>query len=72
MTQMKLSMEKKQTQGHGEQTCGFQGGRGGSRMDWEFGVGRCKLLHLERIDNEILPCSKENCTQSLVMAHDGG
>jgi len=20
---------------------------GGSGMDWEFGVGRCKLLHLE-------------------------
>ena len=26
---------------------------GGSGMDWKFGV-RCKLLHLERISNEIL------------------
>ena len=24
--------------GHGEQTCGCQGGRGGSGMDWEFGL----------------------------------
>ena len=22
-------------------------GRGGSGMDWEFGISRCKLLHLE-------------------------
>ena len=30
--------ENKQTHGHGEQTCGCQGG--GSGMDWEFGVSR--------------------------------
>ena len=24
-------------------------GEGG--MDWDFGVGRCKLLHIERMDN---------------------
>ena len=29
-------------------------GRGGSRMDWEFGVSRCKLFHLEWISNVIL------------------
>ena len=27
--------------------CGCQDGRGGSAMDWEFGVSRCKLLHLD-------------------------
>ena len=26
----------------------------GSGVDWEFGVGRCKLLHLEWISNELL------------------
>ena len=26
----------------------------GSGMDWEFEVGRCKLLHLEWISNEVL------------------
>ena len=45
---MNLSSEKKQTCGHGEQICGFQGGGGGSGMDWEFGVSRCKPLHLDK------------------------
>ena len=50
MAQMNLSTEKKQTQGHGEQTYGCQGGGGGwgKGMDWEFGINRCKLLHLEK------------------------
>ena len=51
---MNLSTEKKQSHGHGEQTCGFQGGEEGSGMDWEFGASRCKLLHLKWISNEIL------------------
>ena len=51
---MKLSTKKKQTHGHGEQTWGCQGGGRGVGMDWEFGVSRCKLLHLEWINNEIL------------------
>ena len=29
-------------------------GDGGSGMDQEFGVSRCKLLHLEWISDEIL------------------
>ena len=32
-------------------------------MDWEFGVNRCKLLHLEWISNEILLCSTGNYRQ---------
>ena len=54
MAQMNLSTEKKQTHGHAGQTCGCQEGGGGSEMDWEFGISRCKLLHLEWISNEIL------------------
>ena len=46
MAQINLSTEKKQTNGHGEQTCGCQGEGGESGMDWKFGVSRCKLLHL--------------------------
>ena len=69
MAQMKLSTEKKQTHGLGEQTCGCQGG--GSRMDWEFEVSRCKLLHLECISNEVLLYSIGNYIKSLVMEHDG-
>ena len=29
-------------------------GEGGSRVDWELGVNKCKLLPLEWISNEIL------------------
>ena len=50
-TQMNLSIEQKQTYRHGKQTYSCQGGENG--MDGEFGVSRCKLLHLERIRNEI-------------------
>ena len=64
--------EKKQTHGYGEQTCGFQGGGGGSGMDWEFGVSRCKLLHLQWISSEDLLYSTGNYIQSLVMKNDGG
>ena len=32
-----------------EQTCGCQGGGRREWMDWEFGVSRFKVLHLERI-----------------------
>ena len=32
--------------------------------DWEFGVGRCKLLHLEWINNKVLLYSTGNYIQS--------
>ena len=51
---------RKETHGLGEQTCGCQGGGGGSRMDWESEVSRCKLLHLEWISDEILLYSTGN------------
>ena len=44
---MNLSREKKQTHGPGEQICGCQEGGEQSGRDWEFGVSRCKLVHLE-------------------------
>ena len=40
-------------------------------MDWEFGVSRCKLLHLEWITNEVLLYSTGNDIQSLEIDHDG-
>ena len=66
---MNLPTEKRQTHGRGEQTCGCQGG--GSGMDWEFGVSRCKLLHLGWISNEVLLYSTGSYIQSLVIEHDG-
>ena len=41
MAQMNLSTEKKQTNGHREQTCGCQGGV--SWTEQVFGISRCKL-----------------------------
>ena len=70
MAQTNLSTEKKQTHGHGEQTCVCQGGGGESGMDWKFRVSRCKLLPLEWISNEILLCSTGNYIWSLMMEHD--
>ena len=37
-------VHRKENHGLGEQTCGCQGEGGGSGMDWESGVNRCKLL----------------------------
>ena len=49
---------------------GCQTGRG-SEVAWEFGVSRCKLLHLEWISNEVPLYSTGNHIQSLMMEHDG-
>ena len=54
MAQMNLSTKQKQTHRHREQTCGCQGGGGWGGMAWEFGVSRCKLLHLEWINKVLL------------------
>ena len=67
---MNLSIEQKQTQSHGE-TCGHLGEGGGSGMDGELGVNRCKLLHLERISHEVLPYSTGTHIQSLEIEHNG-
>ena len=77
MTQMNLSTQQKQTQRHRERilTCGCQGGGGregeGSGMDGEFGVGSCKLLHLEWISNKVLLYSTGNYIPSPGIDHDG-
>ena len=41
-----------------------KGERVGRGMDWEFGVSRCKLLHLEWINNRVLLYSTGNYIQS--------
>ena len=47
-----------------------KGNGGGNGIDWEFRVGRCNLLHLEWISNEILLHSTGNYIQSLLIEHD--
>ena len=56
---MNLSTKQKQKQTHrpSDQTCGCQ------EMGREYGVGRCKLLHVERINNEVLLYSTGNYIQ---------
>ena len=41
-------------------------------MDWEVGVNRCKLSHLEWISNGVLLYGTGNCVQFLGIEHDGG
>ena len=68
---MNLSTKQKQSHRHGERTCDCPGEEGGSGVDWEFGVGRCKLLHLGWIDSKVLLYSTGNYIQSLEINHDG-
>ena len=49
----------------------LEGGGGGNGMNWESGVSRLKLLHLEWKGNGILLNSTGNYTQSLAMDQDG-
>ena len=42
-------------------------GGGGSGMDWEFGVNRCRLFPVEWISNEILLCSTENSKKIIIL-----
>jgi len=44
---------------------------GGSGMDGEFGVSKCKVLHLEWISNDVLLYITGYSTQSPGTDHDG-
>ena len=43
----------------------------GGGLEWEVGVSRCKLLHVEWIDDGVLLCNTENNFQCPVMDHNG-
>ena len=40
-------------------------------MEWEFGVGRYKLLYIEWINNKVLQYSTGNYIQYPVINHSG-
>ena len=44
---------------------------GGGRMDWEFGVSRCKVLYTEWINNKVQLCSTGNSIQYPGINHNG-
>ena len=71
MAQINRSPEQKQTHRPREQMCGYQGGGGREWMDWEFGMSRCKLWHLEWISSKVLLYSTGNYIQSLGIEHGG-
>ena len=57
--------------GHGGYTCVCQGEVGERATDGEFGVGRCRLLHLEQMGNEVLLYRTGSYVWSLGLEHDG-
>ena len=47
------------------QTYGCKGREGMEGVEWEFGIHRCKLLHLEWI-NEVLLCIPQRTVSSIL------
>ena len=45
--------------------------KNGEGMDWEFGISRCKLLHIEWINSKVLLLSTGNYIQYPAMNHNG-
>ena len=41
------------------------------RMEWEFGVSRCKLSYIEWINNKVLRYSTGNYIQYPIINHNG-
>ena len=48
-----------------------KGQGGGGELDWEVGISRCKLLHTEWIDNQVLLYSTGNYIQYPEVNHKG-
>ena len=67
---MNLSMKQKQNHDIEIRLVGAKRVGGGRRMDWEFGVSRCKLLPLEWINSKVLLYSKGNYIYP-VINHNG-
>ena len=63
--------KQKQTHRHREQTCGCQGAGRSERDGLGVGARRCKLLHIEWINNKVLLYSTRNYIQSAGIDHDG-
>ena len=68
---MNLSMKQKQTDIENRLVVAKEEGGGGERMDWEFGISRCKLLYIEWINNKVLLHSTRNYIQHPVINYNG-
>ena len=65
MPQMNASTERNRLTHTENRLAAAEGEGGGCEVDGESGVGRCKLLHLERRSNEVLLHNAGNYSQSL-------
>ena len=70
MAQMVLSKKQQQIRDIENRLVVAKGKSGGSGKDREFGVSRCKLLHLEWVSNEVLLYSTGKYIQSLGIDYD--
>ena len=54
MTQMNLSMKNKQTHKENRLVIAKRGGGNGGERTGEFRISRCKLLHVEWVNSNVL------------------
>ena len=67
---MNISTKQKQTHRHREQTCGCPGRGAEGVVNWEFGISKWKLLHIEWINNMVLMYSTGNYIQYPVINYN--
>ena len=68
---MNRSMKQKENHRHREQTVVAKVGGGWGRMEWQGGVSRCNLLHIDWIKNSVLLYSTVKYIQYLMINHSG-
>ena len=69
---MKCAGEMKIKKRKTKQSQAIAKGEGSRRgKDWEFGTSRCKLLHIEWMNNKVLLYSTGNYIQYPVISHNG-
>ena len=56
---------------HREQTVVAKGETVKQGMEWEFGISRCRLLHIKWKNNKVLLYSTENYIQYPMVNHNG-
>ena len=69
MTQINLSTKEKHSDKN--RLVVANGKSCGEGMEWEFGTRRCRLLHMEGINNKVLLYSTGNYIQYTEINHNG-
>ena len=71
MVQRNLFTKQKLSHRCRKQTYGYQGGKGGGRINWETGIDIYTLLYVKQITNKNLLYSTGNSIQHSVMTYMG-